>query len=382
MPVPARRTIRRPPRVLALLVALIVLSVLAGCGSSSGDANTLLRQTFSGPHTVNSGNLGVSVRITPNGSSTLKSPINLRFGGPFQSYGKGKLPASNFNISLGTSNTPTSIGILTTANSGYVTLQGTSYQLPPATLQQLRSSFAQVTPSGSGSSQSTLSKLGIDPLRWLKNPSVVGKEEVAGAQTTHIRASIDMGALLNDLNTVLGKAASATGNSRVPTSIPSSTRSRIAAQIKSPSFDVWTGTSDKTLRRLTINLNVPISGQLSALLGRGAQIAFNLQYANLNQPQSITAPSSPRPFNEFAPKLRALLTAIQSTVLPGGSAAGGTSGGAGATGSTGGAGATGGAPSSGGGAGSANVQAYSRCIQSAGGSVSKMQSCASLLNRK
>src|SRR5947209_13492524 len=79
-------------------LAVVVGVILTGCGSS-GDATTLLRQTFTGPHTVNSGNITLSVGLTPQGSSTLKGPINLSFGGPFQSLGKGKLPASNFNIS-------------------------------------------------------------------------------------------------------------------------------------------------------------------------------------------------------------------------------------------------------------------------------------------
>ena len=68
--------------------------------STSTDAAGLLKQTFSGSHKVNSGNLNVSLTINPSGSSTLNGPITLSFGGPFQSLGKGKLPQSNFTISV------------------------------------------------------------------------------------------------------------------------------------------------------------------------------------------------------------------------------------------------------------------------------------------
>ena len=197
----------RPAGALLIAASSIALSA---CGSSSGgDANSLLKQTFSGSHTVTSGNLSFSLTVSPSGSRTLSGPITLSFGGPFQSRGKGQLPASNFNISITASGRTGSLGILSTGTNGYVTLQGTSYQLPAATFQKLESSFAQVASSpGAGSNGGTLSKLGIDPLHWLVNPSVVGHESVGGADTTHIRAGVNVAALLADLNTFLQKASS------------------------------------------------------------------------------------------------------------------------------------------------------------------------------
>ncbi len=79
---------------------------------------------------------------------------------------------------------------------------------------------------------------------------------------------------------------------------------------------MWTGSSDKTLRRLAISLKLPITGQLSQLLGglSSAQFSLSMQYANLNQPQTITAPSSVAPFSQFQTKLRSLLAALQGAV--------------------------------------------------------------------
>ena len=90
-------------RILLAILAGGAILVLGACGSSgsSGNASALLNQTFSGTHAVNSGNLSFSVTVNPSGSSTLRGPITLSFGGPFQSLGKGKLPASNFSISIG-----------------------------------------------------------------------------------------------------------------------------------------------------------------------------------------------------------------------------------------------------------------------------------------
>lgn len=363
---------RRPQRLLALAAVGFSSLTLAACGSS-GDATTLLKETFSGKHTVNSGNLNLGVTMSPSGSSTLTSPISLSFGGPFQSLGTGKLPESNFTLGLNALGRNVSLGVLSTGTSGYVTLQGNSYQLPAATFQRLESSFSQLTSTGSGSGSSTLNKLGIHPLDWLQDPTIVGDETVAGTQTTHIRAKVNVSALLNDLNTFLQKASSTgvTGASRLSGGIPQSTQTRIASEVQNPSFDVWTGKSDKTLRKLTLGLTVPVSGQISTLLGglRSAGIGLNMQYANLNEPQTITAPTNVRPYSEFTSQVRNFVQTLQSAVAGSTGASGAGSAGTGTTGS----GTSGSGSSSG-------VQAYSKCIQAAGNDVTKMQQCAPLLS--
>jgi hypothetical protein len=368
-----RHQIRGLRVIGGLLLAATATIALSACGSrGSSDATSLLKQTFSGSHTVNSGNLSFNLTLNPAGSKTLRGPITLSFGGPFQSLGKGKLPASNFNISVSALGHTGSLGILSTGANGYVTLKGISYQLPAATFQKLESSFAQVaSTSGTSSGTGALSKLGIDPLRWLVKPSVVGSENVGGVDTTHIRAGVNVGALLKDVNTFLQKASSlgVSGASKIPSGISAATRSQIANEVQNPIFDVWTGNSDKTVRKFALNLTLPASGQISTLLGglRSAHLRLSLQYAGLNQPQTIHAPATVRPFSQFTSKLHAFLATLEGSL---GSSLSGSS--TGATGST--TGATG--PIGIG----ANVQSYSQCVQAAGQDVLKLQQCASLLN--
>jgi hypothetical protein len=355
-------------RLAGLLLAVLMSAVVAACGSSSsnssGGAQTLLKQTFSGSHTVKSGILSFGLTVTPSGSSTIKGPISLSLSGPFQSRGSGRLPESNLNISIDALGHHGQLGIVSTGTNGYITLDGAAYQLPAADYQKLASSF-----SSAGSGTGGLSKLGINPLHWLTNPSVVGNETVAGASTTHIKANINVASLLGDLSTFLQKASGAAGSTGIPSTISPSTRQKIAAAVKNPTVDVWTGTGDKTLRKLSINLNLPVSGQISTLLGglSSAGIGLTLQYANLNQPQTVAAPSNVQPFSAFAPKLEGILRGIEGSL------------GAGALGSTGATGA-GSSGSASGSAGSGGVNKYTLCIQQASGNVTKMQKCASLLS--
>jgi hypothetical protein len=225
--------------------------------------------------------------------------------------------------------------------------------------------------SGGNAGSGALGKLGIDPLPWLVKPTVVGNESVGGASTTHIRAGIDVAKLLGDLSTFLAKAPTlgVSGLGKVPSSISPATRQRIAGEIRQPRFDVWTGTADKTLRKLAISLVLPVTGQLSSLLGglSSAQISLTMQYGDLNQPQTINAPSSVAPYSQFQAKLRSFLAALQ----------GGLGGSLGSTGSS-----SSGSSSSGSSSSSSAISSYAQCLQKAGQDLSKAQQCASLLNAK
>jgi hypothetical protein len=363
-------------RGLIMVALASVAFAVAGCGSaSSGSAspNTLLSQTFTGTHKVTSGNLNLTLTINPSGSSVLTGPITVSFGGPFQTLGAGKLPASNFVVSVNALGQNLEIGIISTGTAGYVTFQGASYQMPAATFQKLESGFGQLASTpGASSASGTLGKLGIQPLHWLTNPTVVGTENVGGAQTTHIHAGVNVNALLTDLNTVLEKASSlgVSGASSLKSGIPAADRTKIAAEIKNPSVDIWTGTSDKTLRRLTINVTLPVPSKTSSQLGglTSANVILTLQYSDLNQPQTIKAPATVLPFSQFQSKLSTLIQTVQG-------AASGMLGGSSSSGSGSGSSSSGGTTTG----SSANVAKYSQCIQSARGDVAKMQKCASLL---
>ena len=352
--------------VLALVIAL----TLAGCGGGgSGDATKLLKQTFSGPHKVNSGQLSFSVAIAPGASSPLKGPLALSFGGPFQSLGTGKLPQSNFALTLSALGRSISFGILSTGKAGYVSFEGTSYPLPQAEYQKLESSFASVASSpGQGSGAGILSKLGIQPLTWLRNPHVVGTESIGGTQTTHIQAGINVAGLLQDFNTFLAKASSlgVSGAASFPRGLSPATITRLAGEIQRPSFDVWTGSSDKTVRKLLIHLNAPVPSQVASLLGSRAGLTLTMQYTNLNQPQTITAPTSTQPFSQFTTKVRTFLGGLFGSLAGGGASSSGSSSSSG-----------GGGSSSAG--GSSAYNSYSQCILAAGNDVAKMQQCASKL---
>ena len=353
---------RRVARGLTvLLTAAVAAGLLSACGGGSssdpGNANALLRQTFTGQHSVKSGVLGLDLTLSAASSGQPTNPISLSLNGPFQSRGTGKLPESDFTIAFNGDGQHGQFGLVSTGSGGYVTLDGNAYQLPASDFTKLSSSFSSA--GGQSGSANTLSKLGIDPLHWLSDPKVVGTETVGGANTTHIRAGVDVAALLSDLNTMLAKVAStgaATGT------LSAAARQRIAGSVKNARVDIWTGTGDKTLRKLALNLDFPVSGSTAALLGgaQSAGLGLTFQYSDLNQPQTISAPANVEPFSGFETRLRGIFSALGSVGL--------------------GPSSTGGGSSSGSGSSAGNFHKYDNCIRRAAGDVSRLQKCAPLLN--
>lgn len=354
--------------------AIVAVLGLAACGGSSGGGSgssqsassnpqTLLKQTFSSAHAVRSGVLHVELQLTPKGSSAVTTPVTLSLDGPFQSGGAKQAPQSDFTMSASALGHKGSMGVISTGNAAFIRLQGTAYSLPASTVKALHKSLASGKSTGSAPG---LSSLGIDPSRWLVKPQIVGTETVNGAQTKHLRAAVNVTAFVADVNKMLAKeakAASAATSQSVPTRIPPATQRKIAAALKHPTVDLWTGSSDSTLRRLALTSSIPVTGQTSTELGgmTSAGVRLTIDYDKLNQSQTITAPAHPRSYAEFQAKLNTLGQQLEGALS-----------GSGATGSTG-SGTTGAGSS-------AQVNKYSKCINAAGGNVAKMQKCASLLN--
>lgn len=311
--------------VLAL-VATLAAAVLAGCGSSSQQAETLLRQTFSGAHTVTSGVLDLSLRIVPTGSTELRGPIAISLAGSFQDRGDAGLPAADLRLSIAALGEHGALSLISTGTHGYVTLAGQSYELPQASFRGIASSFAAAqaavggsttaggasTTAGGGSKRSRL-----DPLSWLSNPTIVGRQSIDGTETTQIRAQVDVRRLLASLSRTLASAVRpGSGASGRPSGISPQVQSKLAGEVGTPSLDVWTGDADRTLRRLTLTLVLPVSGSLRATLGglRSARITLTVQYSELNQPQTIVAPSRLRPYRQLQAKLEALLGLLGAAI--------------------------------------------------------------------
>lgn len=326
----------------------------------------------------------LDVRIVPRGSATITEPIELSLGGPFTST--SKLPDSDFTITAQAQGQRGSLQLISADGKGYITVSGQSYAMPAANLKSLVSGFGSLTgASGSGSGSSTGSgsgsstgsgsgsgasgKHGSQSLSWLTDARTVGSSTVDGTATTQVRASVDSMAMVRKVSKLFGSVGSLGGAGHAGTmtkGIPASIQQQIAKALGTPTVNVWIGKSDKMVRKLTVKTTIPVTGQTGTALGgmTSATVTLDFEYTGINQPQTITAPTSVQPFSVFRTKVDDLLQQIE-----GGLVAGSLNGDRGFSGSI--------QPGT-----STVVTAdskYTNCITKANGDVKQMQKCSKLL---
>jgi len=201
-----------------------------------------------------------------------------------------------------------SLQVISADGKGYITVSGQSYRSGHQ-LQEPRVGVRLAgligTGSGAASGRGVFSTLGIKPLAWLVRPQIVGKATVEGVATTRVRAGLDATAMLQDFSRLLGKAGSlgVSGASSLPQSISPGTQRSIAHALGSPSFNLWTGTADKLIRKLTISAVVPVTGATRTALGgmRSANVTLASSTAGSTSPRRSARPRAPSPTACSAP---------------------------------------------------------------------------------
>jgi hypothetical protein len=350
------------PAVLLSLLLVLAVGLVAGCGggddeaSSSTDVNELLEQTFTGKKEVNSGNLDLSLRIEAQGGEAgVSGPLLLRLSGPFQSQEDGRLPEFSLEASFEGGGQTFNAGATSTGDNGFLSFQGTDYAVDDQIFEQFKAGFEQAQQQGEDQQQS-FSSLGMDPRKWLTDPTNEGDAEVGDEDVIKITGGIDVSALLDDVNNALEKA-SALGlgqTGQVPERITDAQKRQVIEAVKDPRVEIYTGKEDQILRRMVVNLGVEDSGT-------SGTVAFDVAITDLNEDQDIAEPSDAKPFQELLDQLGGL--------------------GLGDLGALGGGAGAGGSGSGSGGGGSADAfEKFSECIEKAGNDTAKARDCADLLS--
>ena len=374
----------------ALLPALILLcalaaGTLAACGGGDDeDASAILAETFGAGKDVKSGRLDLSFRLNAQGAQNLQGPVGLRLAGPFQSSGSSELPRFDFDLDVDAGGQRISAGAVSTGDKGFLRFQDQPYELGEQLYEQFKRGYAEQAKCNEqrdegGEGGVSFRSLGIDPARWLRQAETAGSAKVGGADTTHIRAGVDVPRMLEDVNKVLGRAdnvgqADPCAEDAQPEQprqgsrqLPESTRKTIADSVKDARVDVWTGEDDRILRRLniTVRFDVPEDKRAQANGLRAGDLRFDMTIGALNKDQRIAAPSGAQPLEQ--------LVAQFGGQVPGlGDGSGGAAPGAAPGGSAGGA--------QGGGEGAQSSE-YLRCVEQAGEDVVRLQECAELIGR-
>jgi hypothetical protein len=374
----------KPFRLVSLLSIVIALTV-AGCGGGSdassssggGDAAALLKDTFGSGHPIRSGRVDATLDVDLKGWSVLSTPLNLHVNGPFQSNGGTKLPDFALDVDFGGAQ-PVTLGAVFAQGGGYLSIEGQAFDVGKSTYEAFRKGYekAKQDSAGKKSGTTSFSALGVEPIRWLKDPKKVGEEDVAGTPAVHLSSGVDVPKLLTDLSTLLGKAKSVTSaggaatGTAVPTQLTAQQRDLIVQSVKSAKVDVWTGTKDHTLRKVAVDIRVDVPADLKDQANglTTGRISLVFSIAQLNQAQKVTKPAGARPISQ----LRSVLQ--QSGLLGGGASSTTTPPDTSTTPSDTGTTTSSTPPTD-------PQSEYQGCLTAAGSDLAKVQDCAQYLNK-
>jgi hypothetical protein len=334
-----------------LLLALTALAaVLAACGSgSSSNVTATLDKAFSTP--IKSAKINLDVTLKLDGIKQLNGPIKLNVQGPYASGASQTIPKANWDIAASAAGQNFSAGFISTGDDAWVVFQGQNYEVGKAAVAQVNAQIKQAAGKKKG-----LSQFGIDARKWLKDAKDEGSETVAGVDTNHVSAALDVSAFLNDVNQLVQRAGGSLGASSAAPRLTDAQKKKIEEVVKNPRFDVYSGKTDNVIRRLSADLQFNVPSAQQAQLGglTSGTLSFSIEFADVGKPQTITAPTNAKPLSELTSKLGGL-----SGIL-GGSGSSGTSGSSG--------------PSA------AAQSKYAQCLQKADPSKpAALQKCADLL---
>jgi hypothetical protein len=298
------------PRVRRFACLLLLLAAwgMAACGGGGDDQESvenLLDKAFSTP--IHSADLKLEAQVDLNG--LLADPIKIDAEGPFRTN-EGKLPSADIELHVGSGGGQTiTSGVLTTGDRVFLKFQDVYYEQPPA---QVRKTNAAVARRGKQGGQS-LSELGLDPRSWIANAEDKGDTRAAGADTHHVSGTLDVERLMSNINDFVGNSASALGSGRKST--PRLTKADIrelAKAVKDPSFDVYVGKTDDTIRRVAARIEFSIPEDDRAGLGglTGGTITFSVELRDVNGNQKIEAPAHSRPLSKLTNSLGGALGAL------------------------------------------------------------------------
>ena len=243
-------------RKLAPILALTGL-LAVGCGAeyeragANSDARTLLAETADATRELQSAQLDVRVRGHETANLT----------GAFEVEEDGRLP----KFSVTATHDGRSAGATWTGDKGYVTLDGTAYEVSGLLSGQIEAGFEEAFKNRS---------LAPDVSRWVRNPRNAGVADVDGVETVKITGTADGPRIMADVQRLLEQAR-ALGLGK---------RERAADAIGTLDVTVFTGSTDRILRRLVV---------------AGDDVRFDFTLTRVDEDQDIEAPKNARPFTEL-----------------------------------------------------------------------------------
>jgi hypothetical protein len=270
-----------------MAAAAAVMFLLASCAT---DAKDVVTETADNLEELRSGllELRVSATAAPGEEETAEAGFELI--GSFQLPEEGALPVADLEYTDVGADEPVTQGFISTGDQAFIEVEGQAYELPPETTQTLL--------GGGGDDQSVFEGASID--EWLIDPQLEEGESLDGAEVDRVSGELDVIAALNDLFDIAARFGPTAGF----TTIEGDEVERLENAVESSHMEIISGSEDRLLRRLLIEVELALDEEVSLaeVLGplAGTSFTIDMSISEPNQPIEVEAPADPLPLEELS----------------------------------------------------------------------------------
>jgi predicted small lipoprotein YifL len=250
-------------RVITLLLAVVPLAALAGCGGGDGGKPPLENPDVlldsAAAHPVHSADVQGQAKLTLEGSSVLSQPVTIRVQGPYVSGGGERIPSFDWKFNVKVLGFGVGGKVVSTGKNVFISPFGDNYEVG-------RDVIAAVNQQVAATSTSARDLFGA-----ARNE---GNEEVNGVETQHVSAEIEG----KKVTEAFRPLRDALGLTHFPTPV-----GRIG---------VWVGVDDRTVHKVTLDADFGLAPADRARLGgaRGGNLQVEAVLDEINEPQSVHIP--------------------------------------------------------------------------------------------
>ncbi len=267
-------------------VAALMLS-LASCGT---DATEVVTETADNLEELRSGllELRVSAAAMP-GDDEEPAEAGFELTGRFQLPEEGALPVADLEYTDIGADEPVTQGFISTGDQAFIEVDGQAYELPAEQTQTLL---------GTGvSDDSVFEGTAVD--QWLIDPELSEGESLDGAEVDRVTGELDVVAALNDLFAI----AQRFGASADYATIEGHEAERLENAVQSSHMEIVSGTEDRLLRRLLIEVDLGLDDEvgLADVLGplAGTTLVVDMSISEPNQTIEVEVPPNARPIEDL-----------------------------------------------------------------------------------
>lgn len=240
---------------------------------------------------LRSGELELSVTTASAPGIDGSAEAGFELSGSFQLPEEGSLPIADLEFTDLGSDEPISRGFISTGEEAFIEVDGQAYLLSAEQTQGLL--------GGSGEGDALFE--GVDVSGWFVDAELKEGESLDGEEVDTVTGELDVVVALNDLFEIAERFGSPTAFEP----IEGDEAERLQNAVRSSSIEIASGSEDRLLRHLLIDVDLALDEGISLAesLGplAGASFTIDMNIGAPNEDVEVEGPTDALPFEELSP---------------------------------------------------------------------------------